>query len=190
MSRAFLTTGLLVCICSHALQAEQKTDEPAGINFTDHVLPIFRQHCLTCHNANDAEAGLAIDSYGALMEGGGSGDAVSAGDPSGSRLYQVMTHAEEPAMPPDQDPLPKEQLEIIRRWIEGGLLENSGSKAKKRKGPSLSFSAMDAGGKPATIAMPESVCAPRSWYPSVRPLRRRLPQVLGHRWSRLPAKSR
>ena len=58
-------------------------------------------------------------------------------------------------MPPDQDPLPKEKLEIIRQWIDGGLLENSGSKAKKRRGPSLTFTAD--GGKPAEITMPESV---------------------------------
>ena len=30
------------------------------------------------------------------------------------------------------------KLEIIKKWIDGGLLENSGSKAKKRKGVSWS----------------------------------------------------
>ncbi|MEM6692180.1 MAG: c-type cytochrome domain-containing protein, partial [Planctomycetota bacterium] len=130
--------------------------EKAAINFTDHVLPIFREHCLACHNANDAEAGLAIDTYAGIMEGGGSGDAVMDGDPDSSKLYLVMTHAEEPVMPPDQDPLPKEQLDIIRQWIEGGLLETSGSKRRKRKGPSLSFSATDSSGKPEQIAMPET----------------------------------
>lgn len=156
MFRVFLTTGLLL-FCSSAVPGEQTTDPSPKINFVDHVLPIFRQHCLTCHNANDAESGLAIDSYGGVMEGGGSGDAVVAGDASGSRLYAVMTHAEEPSMPPDQDPIPKEKLETIRQWIEGGLLENSGSKVKKRNGPSLSFSATDASGKPDEIAMPQSL---------------------------------
>jgi len=134
----------------------QEGGQTPPVNFVEHVLPIFRQHCLQCHNANDAEAGLAIDSYGALMEGGGSGDVVSAGDAMSSRLFLVMTHDEEPAMPPNQDPIPAEQLDIIKRWIEGGLLENSGSKAKKRKGPSLSFS-MSEDGKPEQIIMPESV---------------------------------
>ena len=155
MIRVSLTVGMLL-VSSVALRAEQKTEEEPNTNFTDHVLPIFREHCLQCHNANDAEAGLAIDSYGALMEGGGSGDAVTAGDASASRLYLVMTHAEEPTMPPNQEPIAKEQLEIIRKWIDGGLLENSGSKAKKRKGPSLTFTSME-GGKPSEIVMPESV---------------------------------
>ena len=159
MIRTIVTFGLLF-VCSAALHGEQapaekKTDETPSINFTDHVLPIFRQHCLNCHNANDAEAGLAIDTYAGLMEGGGSGEEVAAGDAAGSRLYQVMTHEAEPAMPPDQDPLPQEQLEVIRQWIAGGLLESSGSKAKKKKGPSLTFASTDASGKPSVIAMPE-----------------------------------
>lgn len=156
MMRILLTCGILLC-GSVVLNAQEKGAEKPAVNFTDHVLPIFRQHCLKCHNANDAEAGLAIDTYAGLMEGGGSGDAVTDGDSSGSRLYLVMTHEEEPTMPPNQDPLPADQLEIIRQWIDGGLLENSGSKRKKRKGPSLSFSATDSSGKPAEIAMPETV---------------------------------
>ena len=141
---------------SDSIFAQDANKTAAPVNFVEHVLPIFRQHCLQCHNANDAEAGLAIDSFGAVMEGGGSGDVVAAGDSAASRLYLVMTHDEEPAMPPNQDPIPPEQLEIIKRWIDGGLLENSGSKAKKRKGPSLSFSSSDSG-KPDEVIMPESV---------------------------------
>ncbi len=153
--RVSLTSGLFLISLLPALGQEKKPEQ-ASPNFTDHVLPIFREHCLKCHNSNDAEAGLAIDSYGALMEGGGSGDAVTAGDSAGSRLYLVMTHAEEPTMPPNQDAVAAEKIEVIRKWIDGGLLENSGSKAKKRKGPSLSFTAME-GGKPSEIVMPESL---------------------------------
>lgn len=155
MQRSLLTF-LLVSGFSALLHAQEPEKASPSVNFVEHVLPIFRQHCLQCHNANDAEAGLAIDSYGALMEGGGSGDVVTDGDASSSRLYLVMTHDEEPTMPPNQDPIPAEQLDIIKRWIEGGLLENSGSKARKRKGPSLSFST-SATGKPDEIILPESV---------------------------------
>lgn len=149
---ALTILGSLSCL-SGAQEAEKSS---APVNFQEHVFPIFRQHCLQCHNANDAEAGLALDSFGALMEGSGSGDVVAEGDSGSSRLYLVMTHDEEPAMPPDQDPIPAEQLDIIKRWIDGGLLENSGSKARKRKGPSLSFSMSDSG-KPDEIIMPDQV---------------------------------
>ena len=158
MIRISFSTICLFAISSLCLAADEKkpADTPK-VNFEEHVLPIFRQHCLKCHNANDAKGGLAIDSYAALMEGGGSGEIVYDGDAEGSRLYQVMTHDDTPVMPPNQDPLPKEKLDVIKNWIMGGLLESSSSRAKKKKGPSLSFTALDAGAKPAEIAMPESV---------------------------------
>ena len=155
--KRFASLALIVASTSFTFAADAKpTDEPK-INFMDHVLPIFRQHCLKCHNANEAKGGLAIDSYAALMEGGGSGEVVYDGDAASSRLYQLMIHDDTPIMPPNQDKIPEDQLAVIFKWINGGVLENSGSKAKKKKGPSLSFTAMSAGGKPEAISMPESV---------------------------------
>ena len=139
MYRLTLAIVALFATCPVVSAQEKSTPDKPKINFTDHVLPVFRQHCLKCHNANEAKGGLAIDSYAALMEGGGSGEIVYDGDADGSRLYQLMTHEDTPEMPPNQDPLPKEQLDIIKQWINGGLLESSGSKARKKKGPSLSL---------------------------------------------------
>ncbi len=132
MKRIIFSLSALLLTVAPAI-AEQNIEETAKINFTDHVLPIFREHCLACHNANDADGGLTIDSYGAVMAGGGGGQIVSAGDAASSRLYQVISHAAEPNMPPEQDQLPKAKLEIIAQWINDGLLENSGSKAKKKR---------------------------------------------------------
>ena len=64
-------------------------------------------------------------------------------------------------MPPGQDKLPDAKLTIIRQWIEGGLLENTGSSAKAKK-PSVRLAAPTTTGRPAgPIAMPEGVsCEP------------------------------
>ncbi len=156
MYRTALTFGCLI-VATAALQAQEKKEEAPKINFTDHVQPIFREHCFKCHNANDAKGGLALDSYAALMEGGGSGEVVYDGDAEGSRLYQLMIHDDTPVMPPNQDPIAKEKLAVIHQWINGGLLENSGSKVRKKKGPTLSFATTTVGGKPDVIAMPESM---------------------------------
>src|SRR5690606_25504210 len=78
-------------------------------------------------------AGLALDSYAALMEGGASGEVVAGGAADASRLWKVITHAEEPIMPPDGERMPEAQLALVKAWIDGGLLENAGSKAIKRK---------------------------------------------------------
>ena len=103
----------------------------------------------------------------ALMEGGGSGEDCLDGDADGSRLYQLMTHEDTPVMPPEPGSDRQEKLDIIRQWIGGGLLENSGSKVRRKRGPSLSFAATDVGGKPEVIAMPE-----KAWrVPVVTPQR-------------------
>ena len=40
-------------------------------------------------------------------------------------------------MPPKSEPMEKAKLDIIQQWIEGGVLENSGSKAVVSKKPKL-----------------------------------------------------
>ncbi|KAA5539889.1 hypothetical protein FYK55_22845 [Roseiconus nitratireducens] len=136
----------------------QGADLPQKVTFEEHVKPILRQHCLNCHNQGEKKGGLALDTYGSLVEGGGSGEVVfDDGDAEGSRLWQLVNHDDTPVMPPNQDKLPDEQLALIRAWIEGGILENSGSKAKKKKTNALAFVA-STGGKPeGPVAMPESI---------------------------------
>ena len=116
--------------------AEEKAAAPKEekITFDQHILPIFREKCGSCHNANDKKGDLVLDNYGLAMQGGASGEVVrSDGDASQSQLYLVVAHLAEPKMPPQQPKLPDEQLTLIRKWIEGGSLENSGSKAKPKK---------------------------------------------------------
>ncbi len=63
------------------------------------------------------------------MAGSSVGPVVKPGDPDGSTLYLTVAHLEMPYMPPESPMLPKESVELIRQWILGGALENSGSKA-------------------------------------------------------------
>ena len=106
---------------------EPAAGEAGKITYDEHVRPILREHCFTCHNQNSAKSGLALDSYARAREGGSSGEVLVAQDLESSRLWALVSHAEEPAMPPGQDKLPDAKLELIRQWIAGGLLENAGS---------------------------------------------------------------
>lgn len=136
----------------------KSTDEPAKVTFEDDVKPILRQHCLNCHSQSDKRGGLALDSYGAMMEGGGSGEIVyDDGDAETSRLWQLVNHDDTPVMPPSQPKLPDEQLQVIRSWIEGGILENSGSKAKAKKKNALAFVASTSGRPEGPPPMPEAL---------------------------------
>ena len=136
----------------------KSTDEPAKVTFEDDVKPILRQHCLNCHSQSDKRGGLALDSYGAMMEGGGSGEIVyDDGDAETSRLWQLVNHDDTPVMPPNQPKLPDDQLQVIRSWIEGGILENSGSKAKAKKKNALAFVASTSGRPEGPPPMPEAL---------------------------------
>jgi hypothetical protein len=92
-------------------------EEPAKITFDDHVKPILREHCTSCHNANDKKSGLALDTYQAVMAGGSGGDAVVAGDLDSSRLYALAAHKEQPYMPPNQDMIPQAKVDLLKVWI-------------------------------------------------------------------------
>ena len=164
MARIYFTLTLLAVFFFGALSvgtADDKKAKPKAaekITFEEHVKPIFRTRCFSCHNQGEAKGGLALDSYTALIEGGGSGEVVyDDSDPEVSRLWQLVNHDDTPIMPPKQDKLPAAELAVIRSWIEGGILENSGSKAKAKKKNALAFVA-STGGKPdGPAAMPESI---------------------------------
>lgn len=152
MRRApLLAAFLLAPVSAFAADGTEK------ISYEEHVRPILRQHCFSCHNQNEKKGGLALDSYASTMEGGAGGEVVFDGDGSASRIWQLMAHEDTPIMPPGQDKLPGELIDTVKAWIDGGLLENAGSKAKKKKTNALAFSS-SADGKPeGPPPMPETV---------------------------------
>ena len=82
--------------------------------------PILREHCFSCHNQDTKKSDLSLATFPSLMTGGASGTVVEVGDPDSSRLWALVSHAEEPKMPPEQDKLPEEKLATIKAWILGG----------------------------------------------------------------------
>ncbi|MCA9200602.1 MAG: hypothetical protein KDA87_23845, partial [Planctomycetales bacterium] len=91
----------------------------ATVAFETEVAPILRQHCLSCHHADNAEGGLSLSSSTALTQGGDSGPLVSPGDPDASMLLEMVSGSE-PQMPQDAAPLSAEQIATLRQWISQG----------------------------------------------------------------------
>lgn len=158
--RYYVTFVALATTCLTASLASVRAEEaPAPkVTYDDQVLPIFREHCLTCHSQDTAKSDLALDNYGATMRGGASGEVIIAGDPDSSRLWNLVTHAEAPEMPPEQDKLPDAKLEVLKAWILGGALEKAGSVAKIKKKPTIDLKVGAGSGKPeGPVAMPEGL---------------------------------
>lgn len=131
------------------------------ITFVDHVLPIFRAKCNSCHDAGNAKGGLVLDNYGATMQGGASG-AVVEETLDDSRLWLLVTHAEQPVMPPQGGKLPDNELALIKQWFEGGVLETKDSKprmAKAKKSFALSTTEISTDKPAGPPPMPENLPA-------------------------------
>jgi WD40 repeat protein len=128
-----------VLLSASALLLGVASSSAQKVTYDEHILPLFKNQCLKCHSSDKPKADVDLSTYGALMKGGSSGSIVTGGDPDGSVLYKVTTHAAEPTMPP-KNKLADKELDLIKKWIAGGLLENSGSKAIVSNRPKVDLS--------------------------------------------------
>lgn len=102
--------------------------------YDEHVLPVFQQSCLNCHNPDKSKGGLDLSSFQATMRGGSGGKIAQPGD-AGSRLITLVRQTAEPKMPPEGEKLSADQIRTLVQWIEDGMLENPSSTARKPSRP-------------------------------------------------------
>ncbi len=124
MPRRFL---IFISLSSFASAAEKVT-------FDDQVFPIFQQTCLNCHNPDKAKGGLDLSTFGAVLKGGSGGKVVEPGD-AASMLIRALSPGAEKPMPPEGEKLSADHIAVLKSWIEGGLLENKSSSARKASKP-------------------------------------------------------
>src|SRR6476646_4357616 len=154
--RRMLAVSCALCFAQSLTAQDAKPVAPAApkITYDEHVRPILREHCFTCHSADKQESGLQLDSYPKAMAGGSSGEVVLPGDLGSSRLWALVRHAEEPKMPPKQDKLAAAKLDVISKWIEQGAPENAGSRVVLTKSPLAAIAATNIGKPDGPAAMP------------------------------------
>ncbi len=95
------------------------------VSFSDEILPILRNNCITCHSASEANGELNLENPQAMIKGGDTGPAVVPGKGSESLLIRLAAHQDDPAMPPPENdvaakPLTPQQLGLIKLWIDQG----------------------------------------------------------------------
>ena len=112
---------------------------PGKPNFQDDILPILDQSCNSCHNPDKAKGSLILSTINGVMHGGSSGKVVVPEDGKSSLLYQLAARLKEPHMPPRGQGLETEQVKLLKRWIDQGLLPTSTGKAVKKKTASLAL---------------------------------------------------
>jgi len=94
------------------------------VDFKREVLPVLEDRCLDCHGEDEQESGLRLDLRSRMIRGGDSGlPAIVPGKPEKSYLIEVIKHLDEDfKMPPDEDKLPDEEIDILTRWIKQGAV--------------------------------------------------------------------
>lgn len=101
-------------------------DDPP-ITYRDHIRPIFAARCLGCHNADKSSGGLNLSAYNTTLAGGSGGAILASGDPDASRLFALVSHLEQPNMPPNQPRIPDAELAAIQQWIADGCRDAADS---------------------------------------------------------------
>ena len=90
------------------------------VSFAEEVLPILEKYCVECHSEESAELGLKLDTYEGVMGGSDYGTVVEAGD-VGSLLIEMFASGD---MPDGGDPMPAEELDVIKAWVTEGAQKN------------------------------------------------------------------
>lgn len=94
-----------------------------GVTFAKDIKPIFEKSCAKCHGAEKQKGKLRLDSLEATLKGGENGEILKKGKSAESDLiFSVARVDEDSAMPPEGkgDPLTKEQVGLVRAWIDQG----------------------------------------------------------------------
>ena len=120
--RIAITLVMLVA-CSGLSRADE-----AVVGY-DQVKEILRKRCVTCHNPDEMRGDLDLKDLAAIQAGSASGPVVVAKNSSASLLYTTLAHLEDPVMPPNSPRIPEREQDLIRRWIDGGLLEKSNAES-------------------------------------------------------------
>ena len=92
------------------------------VDYVTYILPIFEASCWECHNEDEQEGELRMDTLAYFLEGGEFGEIIEPGDPEKSTLFELITYPPDDPdfMPAKNDPLPDEQIALIKRWIIEG----------------------------------------------------------------------
>jgi mono/diheme cytochrome c family protein len=99
-----------------------------GVTYDKDIKAIFDKSCIKCHGAEHQRGKMRLDSHDAAVKGGKSAKDVVAGKSGESRLVFAVAHVgddDRAFMPPPQEkshvpPLTKDQIGLIRAWIDQG----------------------------------------------------------------------
>lgn len=82
------------------------------------VRPILQRHCQGCHQPASKQGNLDLTTFAALAKGGNRGPAIPL-------LLDYIAGKRQPRMPMGGQPLPEDQVAVLRNWIEAGAKDDT-----------------------------------------------------------------
>ncbi len=113
--------GTLVALSLAAFAFDARAADAPSPDYVKDVAPIFNKYCAGCHNADEPEGKLSLETFAELQKGGEHGAAVVPGQAASSRLIRVLTGDAEPKMPPKDNEAPTEaEIAMLKSWVDSG----------------------------------------------------------------------
>ncbi|MBX9681569.1 MAG: DUF1553 domain-containing protein [Gemmataceae bacterium] len=118
-------------------QLPRAADEPLAatrmIDFAKDIEPLLAKHCIECHGPKKQRSDLRLDSRAATLQGGTEGAAIVPGKSAESLLIRLVTGMDKDrVMPPKGDRLSKDEIALLRGWIDqGGEWSSTATTEKK-----------------------------------------------------------
>ncbi|GAA4421115.1 DUF1553 domain-containing protein [Bremerella cremea] len=123
MVRSCLVISALLVCAPHAFAGELPPAAEKTIQFESDIAPILQAKCHDCHGEFTQEGNLRLDRKAAVIRGGDSGEpGIVPGKSAESHLIRLVAGLEaDLRMPPEEeDTLSKEQIGLLRAWIDQG----------------------------------------------------------------------
>jgi len=118
----------VLAFCAITLPAAVLAD---AVVYEHDVKPLLKARCYPCHGALKQEAGLRLDTGGAIRRGGDGGPAVETGEPDESLLIErVVSVSLSERMPPEGEALSATEVASLRAWILDGATSPESEQAE------------------------------------------------------------
>lgn len=97
--------------------------EKKGVTYAKDIKPILDRSCQRCHGAERPKARFSVLTLDTVLKGSEDGKVIQPGKSKESKLVHLVARLEgAEAMPPEGkgEPLTKEEVGLIRAWIDQG----------------------------------------------------------------------
>jgi WD40 repeat protein/mono/diheme cytochrome c family protein len=126
--------GIFVLLFANgsALRAQ---DPKAPVSYFRDIRPLIQRNCQGCHQPAVKQGGLDLTRFESFAAGGGRGAAFKPGTPQESIVLAYIKGDRQPRMPLGSQPLPDDQIELFRKWIEAGAKDDTPAEARETSAP-------------------------------------------------------